>query len=143
MARLPPARNPVGVSNAVANSAGETDDPIRVLIVDDDLEFGHVAADLLADCGYDVVGQATTANEAVAVCDRLDPDAILLDVRLPDSHGITLAERLREVNDRRNILLTSSDREAIRPEQVQQCGASGFVPKTQLAKRDLGPFLKR
>ena len=103
-----------------------------------------MAADLLADCGYDVVGQATTANEAVAVCDRLDPDAILLDVRLPDSHGITLAERLREVNDRRNILLTSSDREAIRPEQVQQCGASrASCRRRSLLNVALGPFLKR
>lgn len=114
-----------------------------VLIVDDDLEFGRVAADLLTDRGYDVVGQATTAKEAVAVCDRLQPDAVLLDVRLPDVNGVRLAARLREVSDRLNILLTSTDRDAVAPSQVQRCGASGFVPKTKLAHSDLDSFLMR
>jgi DNA-binding NarL/FixJ family response regulator len=142
MAGLAAVRDSVPVSNSVPKAAGDTDPRITVLIVDDDLEFGGVAADLLGDCGYHVVGQATTASEAITVCDRLDPDAILLDVRLPDGHGVTLAELLRGASDRRKILLTSTDREAVRPEQVKRCGASGFVPKTQLARSDLGAFLK-
>ena len=131
------------MSNGVPNLSGEASTNTTVLVVDDDFEFAKVAADLLADCGYQVVGHAATANEAVALCDRLDPDAVLLDVRLPDANGVTLATRLRAANGRPSILLTSSDRLAVGPAVVQLCGASGFVPKTELARTDLDAFLRR
>jgi CheY-like chemotaxis protein len=131
------------MSIGVANLSGEAGTSTTVLLVDDDLEFGKVAADLLADRGYRVVGHAATANEAVALCDRLDPDAVLLDVRLPDANGVTLAKRLRAASDRPSILLTSTDRLAVGPAVVQLCGASGFVPKTELARTDLDVFLRR
>jgi len=131
------------MSIGVPNLSGEAGTSTTVLLVDDDLEFGKVAADLLADRGYQVVGHAATANEAVAMCDRLDPDAVLLDVRLPDANGVTLAKRLRAACDRPSILLTSTDRLAVGPAVVQLCGASGFVPKTELARTDLDAFLRR
>jgi DNA-binding NarL/FixJ family response regulator len=114
-----------------------------VLIVDDDLNFSQSAAGLLEDRGYLVVGQATTGEQAVAECERLDPDAVLLDVRLPDCNGVALAATLRAAGARPKILLTSADREAVTPEQLQRSGASGFIPKTELARRDLGTFLKQ
>ena len=110
------------MSIGVPNLSGEAGTSTTVLLVDDDLEFGKVAADLLADRGYQVVGHAATANEAVAMCDRLDPDAVLLDVRLPDANGVTLAKRLRAASDRPSILLTSTDRLAVGPAVVQLCG---------------------
>ena len=131
------------MSIGVANLSGEAGTSTTVLLVDDDLEFGKVAADLLADRGYQVVGHGTTANEALALCDRLDPDAVLLDVRLPDDDGVTLATRLRAASDRPSILLTSSDRKAVGPAVVHLCGARGFVPKTELARSDLDVFLRR
>ena len=131
------------MSIGVPNVSGEAGTSTTVLLVDDDLEFAKVAADLLADRGYRVVGHAATANEAVVLCDRLDPDAVLLDVRLPDANGVALAKRLRAASDRPSILLTSSDRKAVGPAVVQLCGASGFVPKTELARTDLDAFLRR
>ena len=131
------------MSIGVPNLSGEAGTSTTVLLVDDDLEFGKVAADLLADRGYQVVGHAATASEAVAMCDRLDPDAVLLDVRLPDANGVTLAKRLRAASGRPSILLTSTDRLAVGPAVVQLCGASGFVPKTELARTDLDAFLRR
>ena len=71
---------------------------ISVLIVDDDHDFGRAAAELLADRGYRVLGQATTAAEALARCDQLDPDAVLLDVGLPDGDGVTLAQKLKRAH---------------------------------------------
>lgn len=114
-----------------------------VLIVDDDVAFADLAADLLTERGYDVVGQATTAGAAVAACERLDPDAVLLDVRLPDGSGMALAQTLRAGGDRPNVLLTSNDRMAIGPQHVERSAAHGFVPKTELARTDLDVFLRR
>jgi CheY-like chemotaxis protein len=143
MANPRPARKPMCMSIGAPKLPGEPHTQTTVLIVDDDLEFGQVAADLLADRGYQVVGHAATADEAVALCDGLDPDAVLLDVRLPDANGVTLANRLRGASGRPRILLTSTDRKAVGPAVVQLCGASGFVPKTELTRSDLDVFLRR
>jgi DNA-binding NarL/FixJ family response regulator len=113
-----------------------------VLIVDDDCGFGRAAAEMLAGRGYCVLGHATTAVAALALCDRLDPDAVLLDVRLPDGDGVTLAEKLRARSGRPRILLTSTDRKAVSPGPLRQSGASGFIPKAELARSDLDHFLK-
>lgn len=113
-----------------------------ILIVDDDDDFGRAAAEMLADRGYRVLGQATTVAEALASCDQLDPDAMLLDVRLPDGDGVALAQELDARGHRPRILLTSSDRKAVSAECVRQSGASGFIPKSGLAGCDLDRFLR-
>ena len=114
-----------------------------VLIVDDDRGFGRAASEMLTARGYTVVGQARTASDAVRDCARLGPDAVLLDVRLPDGNGLTLAETLCDARDQLAILLTSSDPQAVVPERLQHSPACGFVPKTDLARTDLGPYLRR
>jgi two-component system, NarL family, response regulator DevR len=113
-----------------------------VLIVDDDDGFARAAAELLADRGYRVVGQAGGAIAALAKCDQLRPDSVLMDVRLPDGDGVTLARRLHQRPDRPAVLLTSSDRRAVSAARLPESGASGFVPKTELARSDLDRFLR-
>lgn len=137
-----PGRHGV-VSMSVQMPYGKENNRITVLIVDDDAQFRQLASELLADQGYEVVGWAGTVGEAIAEFDRLDPDAVLLDVRLPDGSGLALAERLCAASDRPKVVLTSSDRTAVRPEQIENSAATGFVPKTQLARTDLEPFLNR
>jgi two-component system, chemotaxis family, chemotaxis protein CheY len=105
-----------------------------VLIVDDDEGFGRVAAEILADRGYRVVGHATTVADALTQCDMLAPDAVLLDVRLPDGDGVELAARLTARPHAPTVLLTSTDRKAVPAEQLRESGACGFVPKTELAE---------
>ena len=113
-----------------------------VLIIDDDDAFGRAAAEMLAGRGYRVLGQVNTVVEALASCDQLEPDAVLLDVRLPDGDGVALAQQLHARPHRPRILLTSSDRKAVSPERVRESGASGFIPKTSLARSDLDRFLR-
>ena len=112
-----------------------------VLIVDDDRGFGRAATEMLTDRGYRVLGQATTVTEALVRCDQLGPDAVLLDVRLPDGDGVLLAEMLRARPDRPRVLLTSTDRNAVSQAMLRHSGASGFLPKADLADSDLDRFL--
>jgi DNA-binding NarL/FixJ family response regulator len=114
-----------------------------ILIVDDDLPFYRAAAELLADRGFRVLGYAGTAQDAVTECRRLAPDAVLLDVRLPDGYGVALVDTLRALPRPPSIVLTSSDRAAVSPEQLQVSGASGFIPKSQLALSDLEAYFNR
>jgi CheY-like chemotaxis protein len=100
-----------GAYQAETIRVGETTgSETRVLIVDDDLGFGRAASEMLAARGYTVVGHATTADQAVRECDRLHPDAVLLDVRLPDANGVTFAETLGKARAQLKILLGSPGR---------------------------------
>ena len=112
--------------------------PTRVLIVDDDSAFRDAIAHALTLRGYEVVGSAGTLTEARAALAALDPDAMVLDVNLPDGNGVTFAG---EVRSRARILLTSTDAGAAPTRLVERSGAAGFVPKTELLGVDLGGYL--
>ena len=113
-----------------------------VLIVDDNLGFGRVVSELLTDSGYVVLGQATTVAQALLQCDRLGPDAVLVDVNLPDGNGVALAADLLRARGALKILLTSTDPAAVSPERWRAIGATGFVPKTELIDCDWCRFLR-
>ncbi len=102
-----------------------------VLIVDDDPGFRGLAAELLRDRGYRIVGEAGSAQEALTLARELRPAGVLLDVELPDGDGIALADRLRAGDDAPRVLLTSTE----------QCGVEPFVLKADLAGADLEAYL--
>ena len=117
--------------------------PVSVLIVDDDEGFVGAASELLHDRGYRVVGQANSAREAVTRAADLKPNAVLLDVHLPDQDGPVVAAELSRNEQPPLVLLTSSDGRAINEEMVRSCGAVGFIAKTELPTADLDAYLRR
>jgi DNA-binding NarL/FixJ family response regulator len=71
--------------------------PVRVLTVDDQARFRAVARDVIdATAGFEVVGEAENGEDALLAVDRLAPQIVLLDVRMPGVDGITVAGRLVE-----------------------------------------------
>jgi len=114
---------------------------LRVLLVDDDAGFRRAARELLRDRGFEVVGEAGDVAEGLAAVARLDPDAVLLDVSLPDGDGVELARELCDGSGRPRVLLTSSDPEAVTMEMLQTCSARGFIPKAEIAAADLVGYL--
>ena len=107
-----------------------------VLIVDDEATFRRHATRLLAIRGFRVVGEAGDAREALRAARELEPGAVLLDVNLPDRSGVELARDLSGLPASPRVLLTSADAD-IEAEEVDRCGAIGFVPKAQLPVSDL------
>jgi len=112
-----------------------------VLIVDDDPAFQSLAGRLLADCGLAVAGLAGTAGAAMTEAARLRPDAVLVDVGLPDGDGIALACELAALPWRPRILLTSSNADAAGPSEIRRSRAEGFIPKSQLPNAALDQIL--
>jgi CheY-like chemotaxis protein len=112
-----------------------------VLIVDDDAQFRRVAGELLADRGYRVVGEAASAADGLALAEELHPDAVLVDVNLPDSDGLSVAARL-SADGAPRVLLTSTDAGATTDRLVRGSGAAGFVPKADLTYAVLDRYLK-
>jgi two-component system response regulator NreC len=103
---------------------------IRVLIVDDHALFRSGLASRLAEEGdIAVVGEAESAEQAVAVAKRLQPDVILLDLLLPRRCGADAVGDLLQHSARSHVLVVSSQ---VAPGAVREAiaaGASGYVPK--------------
>ena len=112
----------------------------KVLIVDDDPSFRAAALVLLAARGYKVVGEANCAAEGLALASAVSPEAVLLDVNLPDADGLAVAARLTAARGPR-VLLTSSDPTAVPTRLVRSCGAVGFIAKEDLADAALDTYL--
>jgi len=109
--------------------------PVRVLIVDDSAPFRQAAHTLLELRGFRVVGTADGAAAGFEAFARLKPDAVLLDVRLPDGSGLDLCEVLTREESAPAVLLVSSD--GAHDRAPKTCGARGFVAKVDLWKVDL------
>jgi CheY-like chemotaxis protein len=106
--------------------------PCSVLVVDDDACFRKLAARTLSSWGHAVVGEAGTFAEAVERSAELRPDAVLVDIGLPDGDGFDLAQRLSALPWRPRVVLISSDSDAANGDTARRMGAVGFVPKDEL-----------
>jgi len=115
---------------------------IRILIVDDDASFLGLAAELLAERGFDVLGKAMDADQALAAAIREHPDGILLDINLPERDGFATAAALSQVCPSARIVLTSADVRNVAAEILRGCSADAFVPKEELATADLGDLFR-
>ncbi len=103
---------------------------LRILLVDDHEVVRLGLATLLEDIpGVIVVGEAGSAREAMIACERLDPDLVILDIRLPDQTGVDVCRRITERWPHiRVIMLTSYTDDDLIAEAVL-AGAVGYVLK--------------
>jgi two-component system response regulator DevR len=103
---------------------------LRILLVDDHEVVRLGLTTLLEDIpGVIVVGEAGSAREAMIACERLDPDLVILDIRLPDQTGVDVCRRITERWPHiRVIMLTSYTNDDLIAEAVL-AGASGYVLK--------------
>jgi two-component system response regulator DevR len=103
---------------------------IRVLLCDDhELVRRGLRALLEADLTLDVVGEAASADEAVATAGSLKPDVVVMDVRMPGRSGIEACRDIRSAREKTRVLMLTSfaDDEALFTSIM--AGASGYVLK--------------
>jgi DNA-binding NarL/FixJ family response regulator len=115
--------------------------PKRVLIVDDHQPFRTVARELLESAGYVVTGEARDAAEALAAIAADSPDAVLLDVQLPDCDGFAVAEALAAADGPAIVLISSREADDYGP-RVESSGARGFIPKSKLSATAFAALLE-
>jgi DNA-binding NarL/FixJ family response regulator len=99
-----------------------------VLIVDDHAAFRELARRVLQADGYEVVAEATDGQTGLDAAGSLQPDVVLLDVRLPDMDGFQVACDLAGCCTAAVIVTSSSDDPLYR-ERAVSSGARGFVAK--------------
>jgi DNA-binding NarL/FixJ family response regulator len=107
--------------------------PGTVLIVDDNARFRVRARRLLEAGGYTVVAEAADGATALEAARRHRPMVVLLDIGLPDTSGLSVAEQLARGPDAPSVVLTSTHDPSDFGDQIARCGARGFVPKAELS----------
>ena len=98
-----------------------------ILVVEDEPNFAHILFDLAHELGYHCL-VAHGADEGYSLAERFVPDAILLDMRLPDHSGLTVLQRLKEHAGTRHIpvhVISVEDR----VEAAMHMGAVGYAVK--------------
>ena len=112
---------------------------VKVLTVDDQAVFRHAARDVIsATGGFEAVGDVGSGEEAVAAVERLRPDLVLLDVRMPGIGGIEAARRITEAHPGTVVVLISIEDSDEFADDARAAGAAALV-----RKQDFGPALLR
>jgi DNA-binding NarL/FixJ family response regulator len=101
----------------------------RILLVEDDRGVREALRDLLQDSEFDVVGEAGNGREGVKLAMDLDPDVVLMDLRMPVMGGL---EATRQIKDRRPaiqvVILTAYDDPALK-EGASESGVYAYLVK--------------
>lgn len=104
---------------------------VRVLIVDDQAPFLRAMSAVIEETiGFEIVGEASSGEEAIETADALLPDLVLMDVNLPGIDGVEATRRLRGRPSPPVVLLLSTYDEDAGARFVAECGAAGYVTKS-------------
>ena len=109
-----------------------SDQVVRVLVVDDQAPFRIAArAVVRATAGFEVVGEATSGEEAVDQAGAVSPDLVLMDINMEGIGGIEATRRITEAHPAiRVVLLSTYDAEDL-PDDARRCGAAAYVHKEE------------
>ena len=109
---------------------------IRILLVDDHivLRMGLVSA-ANGEPDMEVVGEADNGNEALKAYRSLQPDVVVMDLRMPEKGGLETIRQLREAHGDVRVLVFSNYASGEEIYQAFKAGASGFVVKEMPLER--------
>lgn len=114
-------------------------DDVRVVTVDDQAIFRATARDVVdATPGFTSLGEFGSGEEALVAVADLDPELVLVDVRMPGMDGVETTRQIKSTRSSTVVVLISVEDRVDLPEDVATSGAATLV-----SKRDFGPALLR
>jgi len=110
---------------------------LRIVVAEDEALIRLDLAEMLAELGYDVVGQASDGEQAVALVKEHRPDVVIMDVKMPVLDGISAAEQIGKERIAPVIMLTAfSQKELV--ERARDAGVMAYIVKP-FTQADLAP----
>jgi len=110
---------------------------LRIVVAEDEALIRLDLAEMLAELGYDVVGQASDGEQAVALVPAHRPDVVIIDVKMPVLDGISAAEQIGKERIAPVIMLTAfSQKELV--ERARDAGVMAYIVKP-FTQADLAP----
>ena len=102
--------------------------PKRILLVDDEEELLKAMKIRLASWGYDVI-TATNGKEAIRLIKKEIPEAIILDIMMPEIDGIETLRQIRRFNKKIPVIMLTAYGDKERLEKTRKLGIAGFIQK--------------
>ena len=100
----------------------------RALVVEDEALIRLDIVETLTDAGIDVVGEASNGEEAIEKAKELEPDVVVMDVKMPGMDGITAAEQILANRTCAVVMLTAFSQSEL-VERARDAGAMAYVVK--------------
>jgi len=117
--------------------------PTRVLLVDDESMVRRILKQILTSYrDMELVGEAATGYEAVAAVERLLPDIVVMDIRMPGLDGIAAAREIKDKYPRVKIIGLSEYAYGYNTDAMEKAGAAGVYQKSS-ALEELYPAINK
>ncbi|MBM9613741.1 response regulator [Desulfobulbus rhabdoformis] len=101
----------------------------RIVIADDEPITRMDIREILLHAGYEVVGEASDGFDAIELCKKLNPDVVLLDIKMPLLDGLKAAHIIHEEQHAKAILLITAYSSMEFIDQAKNSGVVGYVVK--------------
>jgi response regulator NasT len=101
----------------------------RLLVVDDHDMLRQALVELLVQDGFEVVGEAADGADAVALAKQLEPDVVLMDLRMPVLSGLDAAPLIREACPATQVVLLSAFESPALEQQAEEVGCFAYLVK--------------
>lgn len=102
---------------------------MKVVIVDDDQTVRTALSRYLTRCGYDVVGEAHDGESGLAIARRVEPDVVVMDLKMPNMTGTEAARALRRTHPAIEVIMHSAYDETAFRTVAEHAGATHYVVK--------------
>ncbi len=102
----------------------------RILLVEDHVLVRQSLSAFLEGAGLTVVGEASNGAEAVTLANQLEPDVVIMDVRLPVMNGVEAAKQLLAQRPQTRVIALTAYNEQAYQRALAQSGVAAFVLKT-------------
>jgi len=115
------------------DSDGERPDlaraPLTVVIVDDSMTLRKTLATILEASGFDVVGTASSGEQAVGLVGVLKPDLVTLDIGLPGMDGIETLGQIRLISPQTHVVMVTASDDPDMISRSVELGAENYITK--------------
>lgn len=100
----------------------------KVMITDDSAFSRNILRKIIESAKYQVI-EAVNGTEAIALFKTEKPDAVTMDLLMPDMDGIDVVKKILETFPEAKIVVSSTDKQKFRKQEAKEAGALAFVSK--------------
>jgi DNA-binding NarL/FixJ family response regulator len=102
---------------------------VRLLVVDDTEHVRTMLVDILGLHGFDVAGHAASGSDAVTRANELDPDVVVMDLKMPEMDGLEATRLIRESRPDQQVILYSAYVDDEVEKKARDAGVVVCIPK--------------